>query len=74
MKQRKTAETWMKLSIYPQEIWQSPYYIFAEMNDKENQLSKTIEEQAANLYEQMTVAGMQNLQHRGIGFSDKEEV
>ena len=25
--QRKKAETWMKLSIYPQEICQSPYYI-----------------------------------------------
>ena len=43
----------MKLSIYPQEICQSPYYIFAEMNDKENQLNKTIEEQAANLYERL---------------------
>ena len=60
--------------IYPQEICQSPYYIFAEMNDKENQLNKTIEEQAANLYERMTEAGMENLEHRGRRFSDKEEV
>ena len=38
------VETWMKLSIYPQEICQSPDYIFAEMNNKENQLTKTIED------------------------------
>ena len=64
----------MKLSIYPKEICQSPYDIFAEMNDKENELNKTIEEQAVNLYDQMTEAGMENLQHRGRRFGDKEEV
>ena len=64
----------MKLSIYPKEICQSPYDIFVEMNDKENELNKTIEEQAVNLYDQMTEASMENLQHRGRRFSDKEEV
>ena len=54
----------MKLSIYPHEVCQSPYDIFAEMNDKENELKKAIEEQAANLYEQMTEAGLENLQNR----------
>ena len=38
----------MKLCIYPQEICQSPYYILAEVNDKENQLNKTMKEQASN--------------------------
>ena len=70
IKQRKKAETWMKLFIDSQKVCQSPYDIFAEMNDKENELTKTIEEQAANLYEQMTEAGMENLQDRGRRFSD----
>ena len=60
----------MKLFIDPHEVCQSPYDIFAEMNDKENELNRTIEEQAANLYDQMTEAGLENLQHRGRRFSD----
>ena len=31
-RQRKKAGKWMKLSINPQEIYQSPYDIFAKMN------------------------------------------
>ena len=60
----------MKLFIDPHEVCQSPYDIFTEMKGKENELNKTIEEQAANLYEQMTEAGMENLEHRGRRFSD----
>ena len=45
----------MKLSFYPQEICQSQYDIFSEMKNKENEQNKTIEEQAANLYEQVSV-------------------
>ena len=40
-KQRKKAETWMKLFIDPHEVCQSPYDIFAEMSDKENELNRT---------------------------------
>ena len=39
--QRKKAETWMKLFIDPHEVCQSPYDIFAEMSDKENELNRT---------------------------------
>ena len=57
--QTNKAETWLKMSIYP-EISQSPYDIFAEMRNEHEKLEETfhhlnatVEEKAAKLYEQM---------------------
>ena len=66
MRERKKAETWLKLCLYSNEIRQSPYDIYGEMNEKRKEQNATIDEQAAKLYEEMT----QNHQHKGKHFSD----
>ena len=73
----KKAETWLKLSIYPEEISQSPYDIFAEMRNEHeileesfHHLNATVEEKAAKLYEQMRDARTGSYRHKGRPFSD----
>ena len=55
-RRRKTAETSIKLFLYPAEISHSPYDILTELNEKLDQLDATVQEQAADLYEQMKEA------------------
>ena len=59
-RRRKKAETWIKLILYPAEISHSPYDILTELNEKLDQLDATVQEQAAELYEQMKGATMGN--------------
>ena len=51
-------ETWLKLSIKPEEIEQTPNNVLAEGRD--------VEEEAASLYEEMK----QKLEHAGKDFTD----
>ena len=55
-RRRKKAETWIKLFLYPAEISHSPYDILKEFNEKLDQLDATVQEQAAELYEQIKEA------------------
>ena len=65
------------MSIYPEEISQSPYDIFSEMRNEHeileetfHHLNATVEEKAAKLYEQMRDARTESYRHKGRPFSD----
>ena len=44
------ADTWVKLSIKPVEIKQTPKDVMTQLTEENEDLRATIEEKAANLY------------------------
>ena len=66
------AETWVKLSIKPDEIKQTPKDVLTQLTKKNEDLHATIKEKAANLYWKMK----EELTQRGKDFTqvgDKQQ-
>ena len=67
---KKKAETWTKLTIYPAEISHSPYDIVNGLSQKVDHLNETVQEQMTELYEQMKEATRSSCRHKGKRFSE----
>jgi len=52
-RKRVRAETWVKLSIKPDEVKQTPKDVVTQLTEENEDLRKTIDEKAANLYWKM---------------------
>ena len=64
--ERLKAETWLKLAINPEEIQRTPYDVMAQLIQQNSNLSTTVEERAADLYDAM----QSKLAHSGKEFQD----
>ena len=65
-RKRLKAETWVKLAIKPEEIQRTPNDVLAQLTQQNSQLSATVEERAADLYDEMR----RRLAHTGKEFQD----
>ena len=67
-KQRKKvrAETWVKITINPEEIALTPSDVLAKVTKEKNDLSTTVEEKTAELYN----SEGQRLTHNGKHFTE----
>ena len=65
-RKRLKAETWVKLAIKPEEIQRTPNDVLAQLTKQNSQLSATVEERAADLYDEMR----RRLAHTGKEFQD----
>ena len=67
-KQRKKvrAETWVKITINPEDIALTPSDVLAKVTKKNNDLSTTVEENTAELYN----SEGQRLSHNGKHFTE----
>ena len=52
-RKRLKAETWLKLAINPKEIQRTPNDVMAQLIQQNSNLSTTVEDRAADLYDQM---------------------
>ena len=68
-RKRVRAETWVKLSIKPDEVKQTPKDVVTQLTEENEDLRNTIEDQAANLYWKMR----EELTHRGKNFTQVGE-
>ena len=71
-RKRVRAETWVKLSIKPEEVKETPKDVVTQLTEQNEDLSKTIDKKAANLYWKMK----EELVHRGKNFTqvgDKQQ-
>ena len=60
------SETWINITINPEEIEQSPTDTLAQLTEENNHLLATVEDQAAELYNAMR----ERLAHKGKDFTD----
>ena len=74
-REKKKAESWIKIALHPEEISRTPYDIVAEMSEKENELRRENNdlqdaqaEQAEQLYEALKEVHAEK--HRGRNASD----
>ena len=65
-RQKVRAETWVKITINPEEIALTPSDVLAKVTKKNNDLSTTVEEKTAELYN----SEGQRLAHNGKHFTD----
>ena len=66
IRKRLKAETWVKLAIHPEEIQRTPNDIMAQFTQQNSNLSTTVEERAAELYDEIH----HELAHTGKEFHD----
>lgn len=52
-RRRLKGETWIKLAIKPEEIEQTPNDVLAQLTQENGKLRATVEEKAAELYDEM---------------------
>lgn len=52
-RKRLKGETWIKLAIKPEEIEQTPNDVLAQLTQENSKLRATVEEKAAELYDEM---------------------
>lgn len=60
------SETWINITINPEEIEQSPNDTIAQLTEENSHLRATVEDQAAELYDAMR----ERLAHKGKDFTD----
>ena len=53
IRKRLKVETWVKLAIHPEEIQRTPNDIMAQLTQQNSNLSTTVEERAAELYDEI---------------------
>jgi len=66
IRKRLKAETWVKLGIHPEENQRTPNDIMAQLTQQNSNLSTTVDERAAELYDEMH----HELAHTGKEFHD----
>ena len=62
-RQKIRAETWIKITIKPEEIALTPSDVLAKVTKKNNDLSTTVEEKTAELYNSEGQRLAQNSKH-----------